>query len=319
VAELNEFQVHGKQAQEKTLNEVSAEYERQLVAERNRRVEDLADAHQKFTAEASETARKHSEERSALQKRLDELEEENHSLRDQRYQLDSQVSQLSAQYGSASGELKALREECARLKEANLGLHGEKHELERHLNEVQVELAGLKSQVNDKESIISAKAERLAELEKTKGLLEVALEEYREQHRSAEQRFREQKAETEKGIQIIERFKNEISSSKSKIKTYKTMLQNQENQKVAVESEHERVKLELERTKQEVESRQQELESAKVAPQARIDKSRPEALPFRARKEREGPGGVGEVCRSQGPAAKKRLPCRAPSRTRRRS
>eukprot|EP00193_Tetraselmis_chui_P018155 CAMPEP_0177782336 /NCGR_PEP_ID=MMETSP0491_2-20121128/18402_1 /TAXON_ID=63592 /ORGANISM="Tetraselmis chuii, Strain PLY429" /LENGTH=173 /DNA_ID=CAMNT_0019302607 /DNA_START=56 /DNA_END=573 /DNA_ORIENTATION=+ len=108
--------------------------------------------------------------------------------------------------------------------------------------------------LTDKESLVKSNTARVAELEKAAGLLEVAVEEYREQHRSAEQRFREQKAETEKGIQIIERCKNEITANKSKLKTYKAMLVNQEAQKKAVEDEYERLKAELGRLAQELQS-----------------------------------------------------------------
>eukprot|EP00951_Prasinocladus_malaysianus_P012056 scaffold89604_cov37-Prasinocladus_malaysianus.AAC.1 len=147
IQELNEFQAHGKQAHERSVNEISAAYEKQLIDERNRRVQDLSAANERANKELSEAAQKHNAEKEALQHRLAELDTENHALRDQKYNLDSRVSQLSAQHGSVSGELMALREECSRLKDVNLKIDQEKHELERRVNEANIELAALKSQV----------------------------------------------------------------------------------------------------------------------------------------------------------------------------
>eukprot|EP00873_Tetraselmis_striata_P030008 jgi/Tetstr1/450272/TSEL_037308.t1 len=263
VTELSEFQVHGKQVSERALNELTASYEKQLVAERNARVTELAEANRRAGQEAAELAERLNGEKETLRQRLAEVEAENHGLRDQKYALDAQVSQLSAQHGSASGELAALKAEVERLKGANLRVDQEKHEMAKTLNERSIELASLRSQVADKESLLRSNASRIAELEKAQGLLEVAVEEYREQHRGAEQRFREQKAETEKGIQIIERCRNEITASKSKVKTYKAMLVNQESQKKAVEGEYERLKAELAKMAQELQSTKHDASVAK--------------------------------------------------------
>eukprot|EP00959_Pyramimonas_sp_CCMP1952_P113853 2380624-Pyramimonas_sp.AAC.1 len=72
------------------------------------------------------------------------------TLMEQKYALDTKVSELSAKLGTASGELSAAQQEVERLRAENTKLDAQAHEREKKQNASLVQLSSLQQQVKDK-------------------------------------------------------------------------------------------------------------------------------------------------------------------------
>lgn len=69
------------------------------------------------------------------------------TLMEQKYGLDSKVSELSAKHGSASGELSVAREELDKLRAQNKELDAQAHASEKTMHHDAVKITALEQQV----------------------------------------------------------------------------------------------------------------------------------------------------------------------------
>jgi predicted nucleic acid-binding Zn-ribbon protein len=66
---------------------------------------------------------------------------------EQKYSLDTKVSELSAKLGTSTGELSAAREELDKLRKANSKMDSAAHEMEKSHNQNMIRLSSLEQQV----------------------------------------------------------------------------------------------------------------------------------------------------------------------------
>ena len=74
------------------------------------------------------------------------------TLMEQKYALDTKVSELSAKHGTASGELTATKQELEKLRKENAKMDAAAHEREKKQNQQLVQISSLEQHVKDKVS-----------------------------------------------------------------------------------------------------------------------------------------------------------------------
>ncbi|KAK3238212.1 hypothetical protein CYMTET_27296 [Cymbomonas tetramitiformis] len=192
-------------------------------------LEELEETSQRYESERLASENRHKDHATALEQRNAELDLQVRTLMDQKYTLDSKVSELSAKLGTANGELSAAKEELERLRKDNLRMDSDVHERDKGLTQHQIELSGLKQQVTDKDELLKTLRQQLEAAEKHKAALEQSWQETRSASNRAEERVTAVSSEVKKGNQIIERLQSELRSAKAKSKLKAAVIAQQEN------------------------------------------------------------------------------------------
>ncbi|CAG9461831.1 unnamed protein product [Pedinophyceae sp. YPF-701] len=173
--------------------------------------------------QALDTAREASEaklkvELQQAQDKATQLDSQVRELLDQKYALDTKVSELSSRLGSAEGELRALRDEAARLKSDNARMASEGHGKDKAVSGHLVEISGLKQEVKAREELVASLRKQLQDLERGNRALEKTCEDLRGSKNAADDRAAHERAELDKAAQKIEQLESDGKAARAKLK-----------------------------------------------------------------------------------------------------
>jgi len=224
-AELAEHRERSAASAGEMRNEQAAK----LNSAKQQALQELEEAARRFESEKAALEGRRVEQVSALEARNAELDAQVRTLMEQKYGLDSKVSELSAKHGSASGELSVAREELDKLRAQNKELDAQAHASEKTMHHDAVKITALEQQAKDATELLQTLRGRLESSEAHRRALEESLQETRSAAARSEERVTAVGAEIRKGNQIIEKLQTELRSAKAKAKLKASVITQQEN------------------------------------------------------------------------------------------
>eukprot|EP00891_Asterochloris_glomerata_P008911 jgi/Astpho2/8911/Aster-x0832 len=242
--EQHEKMVLEQQAQAKTKSAIAMEEKMQELAKLKRELE----------ADKERFELKYREQLDNAQQHGQALDHENRQLRQQKYELDTKVSELSHKLGSLEGACRSLEDEVTRLRSRHQQLQRDKAERDGEVQDLRVRLQSAEEKVLAQRDVIGEQNERCRDLEASTRQLEERCSELKEASGGHEARAREEAAEVLKGNRIIEKLTNDLRMAKEKGRRRQAIIARQEEELAvrdrageAASAEHTQLQRQLER------------------------------------------------------------------------
>eukprot|EP00899_Mesostigma_viride_P012145 jgi/Mesvir1/20931/Mv08002-RA.1 len=249
------------------LMETRAEHALQLSRTKEEAMAQLAQATSRLEQARAEAEAKLEERNAGLVASNAKLDEQVRSLTDCKYSLEMKVAELGAKLRGSEADASALRAECQKLRDDNLGLDGKHHEVGKSLHQHLIRLSALEQEVKDKDGLIANLTAQAEAASSHRGALEAALQETRSALMREEERVALSAAEIKKGNQIIEHLQSDVRNAKSKLKLKSSVLSQQEQLLVDRQAALDKASLELMRSRQELEAKCKECDLLKATVQ----------------------------------------------------
>ncbi|KAF6264226.1 hypothetical protein COO60DRAFT_1267074 [Scenedesmus sp. NREL 46B-D3] len=197
--------------------ELEAQLREQAAVAQQDKLDQVAAVRTQLERELEDAAKRHSQQQELLSSRIAELDAEGRKLRDQKYQLDTQVSELSHKLGSAQGSARSLEQEVAQLRSQAKALAGDKHELELQLANTRAQLAASQEKSSSQGQLLAQQQARLGDLEGSVRQWEERCADLRDLVAGHEGRCKEAAAEVMKGNETDLRLLKEKCKRKQAI------------------------------------------------------------------------------------------------------
>lgn len=210
--------------------ELEAQLREQAAAAQQDKLDQVAAVRAQLERELEDAAKRNSQQQELLNSRIAELDAEGRKLRDQKYQLDTQVSELSHKLGSAEGSARSLEQEVAQLRSQVKALAGDKHELELQLANTRAQLAAAQEKSSSQGQLLAQQQARLSDLEGSVRQWEERCADLRDLVAGHEGRCKEAAAEVMKGNEVIEKLQTDLRLLKEKCKRKQAILVRQEEE-----------------------------------------------------------------------------------------
>ncbi|KAL4433886.1 hypothetical protein ABPG75_000327 [Micractinium tetrahymenae] len=198
---------------------------------------ELADLREAGLRERSEMDAKHREQLEAAQARAASLDAEARALREQKYGLDSRVSELSHKLGASEGSNRSLTEEVERLRAATTTLGREKAERDVELGEALTKVAALEDKVAGQRGLAAEQAQRIKDMEASLRQVEARAEELKAAAQGHEARANEAAAELARANTAVERLGNDLALAREKVRRKAAIIGRQEEELAARDKE----------------------------------------------------------------------------------
>ncbi|KAK9867036.1 hypothetical protein WJX84_007443 [Apatococcus fuscideae] len=216
---------HSRLAMEAAANSKSRD-----AAALHEKTQELNQLKKQLDRERAELEQKYREHIDSLSARNTELDSDNRSLRQHKYELDTKVSELSHRLGTAEGNLRSLEDESARLRLQNQQLGRDRAEIDTEASDSRAKLQALAEKVQAQKEIIQEQNERNKDLEGIRQAFEARCNELREAGSGAEARAQEASSEVLKGNRIIERLSSEVRAGREKSRRKGAIISRQEEE-----------------------------------------------------------------------------------------
>ncbi len=165
---------------------------------------------------------------AALQKRLQETEARRAELSEARHGQEATIRELMRQVEGLTCRLQEKEKEVVGLEEAKRRWEAENLALARTGQELEVKVGGLAQQLADQGEVLAQTKALQASAETSKKRMEEALELYKNNALTLQEKLETSVTEIQKGNAIIHKLQGETQALKAKIKTKNEVLKKQE-------------------------------------------------------------------------------------------
>ncbi|KAF8068308.1 hypothetical protein HT031_001995 [Scenedesmus sp. PABB004] len=210
--------------------ELEAQLREQAATAQQDKLDAVAATRAQLERELDEAARRHAAQAELLNARIAELDGEGRKLRDQKYALDTQVSELSHKLGSAEGAARSLEQEVGQLRVQHKAVAADKHGLELALADTRAQLAAAQEKCSSQGQLIAQQQARLGDLEGAARQWEERCADLRDLAAGHEARCREAAGEVLKGNEAIDKLQTDLRLLKEKSKRKQAILVRQEEE-----------------------------------------------------------------------------------------
>eukprot|EP00878_Enallax_costatus_P015722 GHUV01016473.1.p1 GENE.GHUV01016473.1~~GHUV01016473.1.p1 ORF type:complete len:465 (+),score=180.96 GHUV01016473.1:3033-4427(+) len=210
--------------------ELEAQLREQAAAAQQDKLQQVAAVRAQLERELDEAVKRHNQQHELQSSRIAELDAEGRKLRDIKYKLDTQVSELSHKLGASEGSCKSLESDLTAVRSQHKQLAAEKHSLELQLADTRAQLAASQEKCSSQTQLIAQQQARLSDLEAAAKQWESRCADLRDLVAGHESRCKEAAAEVMKGNDIIEKLQTDVRLLKEKVKRKQAILVRQEEE-----------------------------------------------------------------------------------------
>ncbi|KAL2635150.1 hypothetical protein R1flu_006629 [Riccia fluitans] len=207
-----------KEKQNRSVSELKAECTLEIAHEKEKVMQETAELKERLEKERADLEARLRQQADVQHERAVELDKQVRTLLDTKYKLDTKVTELRTKFVALEKDLDEKQQECECLRRENRNLDAEKHENEKQLNRHLIRLSALEQEVQDKGDLLSNLTKQLENQEAHRSALEGSWKEAQAAADRAEERADASSSEINKCYQIIEKLQLELRSMKSKVK-----------------------------------------------------------------------------------------------------
>ncbi|KAI5082935.1 hypothetical protein GOP47_0002678 [Adiantum capillus-veneris] len=213
----------------RTINQLKAEYSLEMAHEKDKAIQDYADAKEKFEKERAELESRLRQQAETQQNRLLELDKQVRTLMDSKHALEVKIAEIGTRLETSEKELEEKVQECERLRIDNHNLYTEKQEALKALNKHLVRLGALDQEVHDKSELIASLQKQLEIQTSQRASIELSYKDAQAAAERAEEKSKSNDAELVRCRQSIEKLQAELRTCKAKVKLKGQMASQQDN------------------------------------------------------------------------------------------
>ncbi|CAM6118155.1 unnamed protein product [Calypogeia fissa] len=207
-----------KEKQTSSTIELKAECTLEIAHEKEKAMQESTELKERLEKDRKESETRLRQQADIQQERANELDKQVRTLLDTKYKLDTKVTELRTKFVAVEKDLDEKQQECERLRRENRSLDSEKHENTKQLNRHLIRLSALEQEVQDKNDLVANLTVQLDNQGSHRSALEGSWKEAQAAADLAEERASASAAEITKCYQIIEKLQLELRSMKSKVK-----------------------------------------------------------------------------------------------------
>ena len=210
------------------LTSLQHQKEEELSSLRSSHSTTLQSALTTYTQEKQALLNKHEQQLTSLKKRLEETERRRAELAEARHGQEASLRELTREVDGLTTRLVGKEEEVLLLQGEKKEVEGCLRKVERERDEVMVKLEGLRQQLCDQGEVLGKTKALQVAAEGGRKRMEEALELYKNNALTLQEKLEVSVGEIQKGNAIIHKLQGEVQGLRGKIKTKNEVLKKQE-------------------------------------------------------------------------------------------